>query len=362
MHRLFGWFRKQDDDYDKILDDISISIKKKQLDLSLISSRKRSWISNFLLLTIPLYLIFSIVFILNASDLRNQVYTIVFITVGLIVIIQFRKLITMWFDRLKRLELQELEKLQNQQQLKVEELKRKTSYYLTKGLIERYDSPTKNAVNAGSDAVDANSSDSAKENTPRKRNVKSESTTPKPKDKALNIQPSPLQMKQRQDTNASLRIQTQANQQGGDAHSLKYERAPTYTWVDRILDLIIGDSESNVQKYALICTNCFEHNGLAFANEYPTATFRCKKCGFLTDKSGKSDHGGSPLPRNAGAPLSSSSLPNDRGNDDQERALESSLSAKGEKEDESDKASNLSVKENSSKIVRKKPKENLSEI
>ncbi len=36
-----------------------------------------------------------------------------------------------------------LEELLRRQQLKVEELKKKTSYYSTKGLIERYESPTK---------------------------------------------------------------------------------------------------------------------------------------------------------------------------------------------------------------------------
>lgn len=54
---------------------------------------------------------------------------------------------------------------------------------------------------------------------------------------------------------------------------------------DRLLDLLIGsdNNESIENRYALICVNCFTHNGLAPPNSTdPSKTkFACLKCGFL---------------------------------------------------------------------------------
>ena len=37
-------------------------------------------------------------------------------------------------------------------------------------------------------------------------------------------------------------------------------------WYDKLVDVIVGD-EGPDTKYALICENCFAHNGLALAQE-----------------------------------------------------------------------------------------------
>ena len=41
------------------------------------------------------------------------------------------------------------------------------------------------------------------------------------------------------------------------------------SFVDKLLDRIIGSSsDGDSQKYALICMNCYHHNGLALPSEY----------------------------------------------------------------------------------------------
>lgn len=55
------------------------------------------------------------------------------------------------------------------------------------------------------------------------------------------------------------------------------------TWVDRVLDLIVGD-ESNASKYALICEKCFTHNGLALPEEFESVQYSCPKCGHFNAK------------------------------------------------------------------------------
>ena len=41
-------------------------------------------------------------------------------------------------------------------------------------------------------------------------------------------------------------------------------------WYEKVVDAIIGDEEGPHQKYALICQQCFEHNGLVPPHEYET--------------------------------------------------------------------------------------------
>ncbi len=62
------------------------------------------------------------------------------------------------------------------------------------------------------------------------------------------------------------------------------QRAPTF--LDRVLELIIGEDETSpAHRYALICQKCFSHNGLAPAgtNDVDAARIKyaCPCCGFV---------------------------------------------------------------------------------
>jgi hypothetical protein len=51
------------------------------------------------------------------------------------------------------------------------------------------------------------------------------------------------------------------------------------TWYDRLLDTIIGDDRSS--KYALICQQCYTHNGLVLPEEFESTQYVCPNCHFL---------------------------------------------------------------------------------
>lgn len=57
---------------------------------------------------------------------------------------------------------------------------------------------------------------------------------------------------------------------------------------DRLLDILIGsdNSESVENRYALICFNCFAHNGLAppHTEDPADVKFQCWKCGAMNGK------------------------------------------------------------------------------
>jgi hypothetical protein len=68
--------------------------------------------------------------------------------------------------------------------------------------------------------------------------------------------------------------------------------SPSYqqpNWVDRLMDSLIGDDSRN-QKFALICQNCFNHNGLLPPEFFPQARYRCPNCGFFNDNAQDTRH------------------------------------------------------------------------
>lgn len=62
----------------------------------------------------------------------------------------------------------------------------------------------------------------------------------------------------------------------------------TRTFQDRLLDLFVGsdNSESVEQRYALICSHCFAHNGLAppHCEDPLLVKYQCWKCGAMNGK------------------------------------------------------------------------------
>jgi hypothetical protein len=164
--------------------------------------------------------------------------------------------------------------LRKKQQIKVEELKKKTSYYLTKGLIERYETPTKISTKnedelrkrIGNTAVPQNLQ------TPTKPIV----GTPQ---QPYNSNRAVSQTPQRQPTIRPPNPVPSQNQSSTER-----------TWLDRLMDAIVGEEEGPERRYALICEKCFAHNGLVKPEEYVDASntslleFRCLKCEHLTVK------------------------------------------------------------------------------
>jgi hypothetical protein len=58
------------------------------------------------------------------------------------------------------------------------------------------------------------------------------------------------------------------------------------TWVDRVLDLIVGEDAPS-SKYALICENCFAHNGLCAPELFDQAVYECPRCHHVNSKKRK---------------------------------------------------------------------------
>ena len=54
--------------------------------------------------------------------------------------------------------------------------------------------------------------------------------------------------------------------------------SPNRSYVDKLVEYLIGDGPNN--RYALICSQCHSHNGMALKEEFEYIGFKCCYCFF----------------------------------------------------------------------------------
>jgi hypothetical protein len=190
----------------------------------------------------------------------------------------------------------------------IEELKKRTAYYTTKGLIERYESPSKDpsktplglgiqaspapfGTPSRQPAIPMGNPDQQGSFIPRtpSPNVPQVSMpngdgmpgfAPMPLNMTPSMHPSTPQPPALGPSNSSgsgeypirvpSKLYTMHPRYNLIQHSSFFIKmigetaSPAKTWVDRLIDLVIGDvsSAGPQNQYALICQQCFTHNGL----------------------------------------------------------------------------------------------------
>lgn len=159
-----------------------------------------------------------------------------------------------WFyDTKQKKEEANLLKLRKEQKGKLEELKKKTSYYSTQSLLERYDEVLAKK----------------KEEAAKQEKLQNELRQRKPV--SMPMRPNngmqrpfpPLAQQQHQQQQQTLQQQQQQQQP-----ILPPPRSEPQ-WYDKIIDALVGDAGPET-KFALICSHCFSHNGLVAKEEFET--------------------------------------------------------------------------------------------
>jgi len=159
-----------------------------------------------------------------------------------------------------------LKTLLRQQRAKIDEIKKRTNYYTTRNLLERYDEPP-SAIGGGGTATNASAL--------HRRMPGGPPITPQ---------------RPGQSAQANLHAQTPStssissalqNQLAGTPQPIQPLRKQ---WYDKVADALLGDDESvnaATSRYALICEKCFHHNGLVKESMWEDAQYICPKCGHF---------------------------------------------------------------------------------
>ncbi|KAG8905021.1 glutamine--fructose-6-phosphate transaminase (isomerizing) [Tulasnella sp. 403] len=148
-----SWFKKKDDpeDYESILATLAHNISSKQTNLSEIRLRERRTTLVVTLYAIAGWLIYVglwwtvlprvKLWKYHSRDDRTvqNILKALPAVVGPILILFIRRIVQWWYTRKGDQEEKQLKSLMAEQRTKIEEIKKKTNYYSTKNLLDRYD-------------------------------------------------------------------------------------------------------------------------------------------------------------------------------------------------------------------------------
>ncbi|KLO16983.1 hypothetical protein SCHPADRAFT_868710 [Schizopora paradoxa] len=268
---ILSWFKKKEpEDYDQILSSLALDIQKRQAKLADIRLRERRTTTLVTLYAIATWVTYIGAWYLGmlpraiaSSGGSASFVKWLPIFLGPILVQLIRRIVQTWYERIGNSEEKTLKKLLSTQHNKVEEIKKKTNYYTTKNLIDKYDT------------------------TPQSTPVRQRTAGPQP----------PIPPQQRQQAMPMMTPQ-RPNQPNGQPMVMGPQSPNTSIiglqgaatpmtpggrkWYDRFADALLGDDELNMNnastRYALICQKCFTHNGLVKEEELEDAQFRCMKC------------------------------------------------------------------------------------
>ncbi|KAJ7298736.1 hypothetical protein O6H91_09G058500 [Diphasiastrum complanatum] len=195
-----------------------------------------------------------------------------------------------------------LERLRAERQAKIDELKRKTNYYLTQQLIQKYDlDPTAKA--AAASVLAAKLGAEAGINVTFKASELLENDISSSSAKLDASVTNTTGLKKRVNSRTSgidYPVHTRFSEGSGNAgltgdegedkgmkvavergfEAEQYRRRPSEGgWLSRIAAMLVGEDPS--QCYALICKKCHMHNGLAPKEDFQYVTYFCPYCHTL---------------------------------------------------------------------------------
>lgn len=287
------FFRKRnDEDYETVLSSLALDIQKRQVKLSEIRLRERRSTLLVTLYTLAGWVGYVSLWYLgllpnisgHAKSRFERAVKGAPVVIGPIVILFVRRIVQIWYTRKGDAEEKMLQKLMKQQRSKVEEIKKKTNYYSTRDLLQRYD-------------------DSASSPSTLRQRLFAPST-----------QPSTPQQQPRPPI-AKGTLQT-PNLGTAQITSAPPTGPPRKLWYDKLADALLGDDDHTpsaaASRYALICEKCFAHNGLVKESMWEDAQYVCPKCNHFNAsmRSRKSARGPSPLSPNSPKSVSAISSPN----------------------------------------------------
>ncbi|ORY96607.1 hypothetical protein BCR43DRAFT_439970 [Syncephalastrum racemosum] len=195
------------------------------------------------------FLLYSFFTLHNHDDVDTETKLLTLAPVFLIPfgIYSIRRFLKWFYTRKQNYEESNLKTLRAQQRLKVEELKKKTSYYTTKSLLERYDPAAAEAAR-------------------RQQQQKQQNEA--------NRQHSDLRQRKQPQGRP---MPTMPHQQRPSFPAPQPPRPQERQWYDKLVDALIGE-EGPETKYALICKHCYAHNGLALPQEIQSIQYTCPNC------------------------------------------------------------------------------------
>jgi len=257
--------KRTDEDWESVLANLASDIQKREVKLSEIRLRERRSTLLVTLYTLAGWMVYLTLWYFGAlpkhgddSGTRRiqKAIQAAPVIVGPIIILFIRRIVQVWYARKGNAEEKTLQQLRKQQRSKVEEIKKKTNYYSTRDLLQRYDEPPNSPGLRQRVANSAPSGMPQQPVTPRRQQAPG----------AVSRTSIPIQ-----NPTSNLALQPSL--------------PPRKQWYDKVADALLGDDDhtpnASASRYALICEKCFSHNGLVKETLWADTQYLCPKCGHF---------------------------------------------------------------------------------
>ncbi|KAJ7596398.1 hypothetical protein C8J56DRAFT_1011219 [Mycena floridula] len=251
LWRLFA--KKPEEDYETVLSKLLEDIQKRQLRLDEIRLRERRATLTVTIYTLAAWGAYVGMWyfgIWGYSNKTEKALRAIPVLAGPILILFIRRIVQLWYSRKGDAEEKTLQAARKERHTKVEELKKRTNYYSTRDLIQKYEEPqTPNRT---------------PQRPPQMGNGPQMTNRASP-----NGQATPSQQQQRNPIPA---IALASSTPSKPVHIQKQ-------WYDKLADAVLGDDGGQeVARFALICEKCFAHNGLVKETVWEDTQYVCPNC------------------------------------------------------------------------------------
>ncbi|KAI5955849.1 hypothetical protein KGF54_001351 [Candida jiufengensis] len=277
--------------FEKELNTIAENINKTKQQLVKLKINKKSINKKLSLFTFIIYILiffYSYISIPNSTIATNKIQRFLkgqskfnfYLLIGFpLISILITKLINFIFKYLIKSQDSHLSILKQKHKLKIEELKKITKYNETNELINKYDDKPKPIPQQQFIPNLQQQQPKQPQNNNKSNKLRNQAL------KELHLSEDQLSSNQQSSISQQQIPQPQStNPQQQSPNSPIHKR----NLQDKLLDLFIGsdNSESIEQRYALICSHCFSHNGLAPPNcdDPNNVKYQCWKCGAMNGK------------------------------------------------------------------------------
>lgn len=319
MGILFSRWRKKES-LGEVLESLEKDLKALESNLQRTEQLRRKFIGSLVLYSILLYILAALVcyfYDFPKSWKAKIVRSIPLLVFPLVVYSLKRVLHYVFVSRISK-NARRLEELKDRKRQVLEEVMEKETYKAAKDLLDKYDPNSeilkverKNTAPASPVAAVMQSPQGTKGTELRQRNLSSKTESPgAPVLQRTFSEPSlvefPAQLNQSHDSrlvNRSVEVRkssslmditlpksvaappaSPAKQQPLGAHvpilKLQQPILPRErTAVDKVIEYLVGDGPNN--RFALICSQCCSHNGMALKEEFEYTAFRCCYCYHL---------------------------------------------------------------------------------
>ncbi|KAI9032241.1 hypothetical protein DFJ74DRAFT_327497 [Hyaloraphidium curvatum] len=304
-----------DEEYERTLADLDGKIRRAERSLSELKQRESRSIADLAFYCAALYVLYLGFYILavylpgDRSGYSELTWVgLTFLAIVLPVIMWYFVRFVRWLHRRRQAStMKDLEALRKSQKDTVEELKKRTKFDKTKNLIEKYGGDSGSGTprrplsgpNGAQEVGPAAGVPQARDSpvrrgpppfaTPAKPGASPDHASPAKGMEALSPPHMPGGL-----------VSPPNNRVGGPAldPSLRPAGVPPgapsnpaalvydtpKAWYDKLFDALIGPAEGPNSKYALICSKCFAHNGLAVAEEFEDIQYYCLRCGHFNSR------------------------------------------------------------------------------